>query len=499
MADAAATSRVQIETPEWVKDAVFYQIFPDRFAKSARVEKPTNLEPWGAEPTIEGYQGGDLLGVVEHLDHLVALGINAIYFTPIFQSASNHRYHTHDYLKVDPLLGGDEALRELVREAHARGIRIVLDGVFNHASRGFFQFNTLLEHGPHSPYLDWFLVQDWPLSPYDGTKPANYTSWWDNRALPKLNTENPQVREFIMDVAEYWIREFDIDGWRLDVPEEIATTGFWEEFRRRVKAVKADAYIVGEIWREARAFLQGDRFDAVMNYLFTSAIIAFAGGERVLPHQTEGRSYDPYPPIDAAAFSQRIQRVLNLYAWDVSLVQLNLLDSHDTSRLLTIVDGDKATMKLCTLFQMTYPGAPSIYYGDEIGLIGAKDPSLPHSDPEARRAFPWDDKSGWDTDLLATFKQLTALRHEHRVLRRGHFHAVYAEGAVFCHARQDASTTILVAMNVSEAEIKVDLPVGAYFADGTALRALYGSGGGTVQNGELCQTLAPRSGLVLAC
>ncbi len=185
------------------------------------------------------------------MDYLADLGVNAIYLTPIFQSACNHRYHTHDYEKVDPLLGGNPALRELVSKAHARNIRIVLDGVFNHASRGFFQFNDILENGPHSPWLEWFHVEKWPLAPYDGSRPANYTGWADNRSLPKFNTGNPQVREFLFGIAEFWIREYDIDGWRLDVPAEITTPGFWEEFRRRVKAVKPDAYLVGEIWREA--------------------------------------------------------------------------------------------------------------------------------------------------------------------------------------------------------------------------------------------------------
>ena len=166
----------EVITPDWVRDAVFYQIFPDRFAKSTRVPKASNLQPWGAAPTGHGYQGGDLLGVVEHLDYLVDLGINAIYFNPIFRSGSNHRYHTHDYFQVDPMLGGNAALRELLDAAHARGIRVVLDGVFNHASRGFFQFHDILENGAESAYVDWFHIEDWPLRPYGGGK-ANYGAW----------------------------------------------------------------------------------------------------------------------------------------------------------------------------------------------------------------------------------------------------------------------------------------------------------------------------------
>lgn len=215
-------------TPDWVKNAVFYQIFPDRFAWSVQVEKPSNFESWDTPPTVHGFKGGDLLGVVEKLDYLQDLGITAIYFNPIFQSASNHRYHTHDYYQVDPLLGGNEAFKTLIEEAHKRDIKVVLDGVFNHASRGFFQFNHILETGKDSPYVDWFHIKDYPLNAYEG-KP-NYACWWDLPALPKLNTDNPQVRQYILDIARYWIEQ-GADGWRLDVPFEIDDDDFWREFR----------------------------------------------------------------------------------------------------------------------------------------------------------------------------------------------------------------------------------------------------------------------------
>lgn len=243
-----------ITTPDWVKDAVFYQIFPDRFARSKAVAKPTFLEPWDAPPTVHGFKGGDLIGVLEHLDYLQDLGVNAIYFNPIFQSTANHRYHTYDYFRVDPILGGNEAFQRLLDEAHRRGIRIVLDGVFNHASRGFFQFNHLLENGPASPYKDWFIVHSWPLHAYDHQRPPNYAAWWNLHALPKLNTANPAVREFLWDVARYWIEQ-GIDGWRLDVPNEINDDEFWREFRRRVKEANPEAYIVGEIWGDATRWL----------------------------------------------------------------------------------------------------------------------------------------------------------------------------------------------------------------------------------------------------
>src|SRR5262245_42480521 len=467
-----------IHTPDWVKHAVFYQIFPDRFAKSDALVKPNNLQPWDSPPTIEGYKGGDLLGVVEHLDHIQDLGATAIYFTPIFQSASNHRYHTHDYYQVAPLLGGNAAFHTFLDAAHRRGLKVVLDGVFNHASRGFFQFNDILENGPHSAWLDWFTIEGWPLSPYDGDRPANYGSWVGNRALPQFNTDNLQVREFIMRVAEHWLRA-GIDGWRLDVPFEIKTTGFWQEFRRRVKAINPDAYIVGEVWRDASQWLQGDQFDGVMNYLFAEAAIAFAAGPRVQPEQVRGRSYDPIPPLDGVAFADRIDWLLGLYPWEIQLTQLNLLDSHDSARLITIAGGDKASVRLATLLLLTFPGAPSIYYGDEIGLPGAND------DPDTRRTILWDRPETWDMGMLEFHKRLIALRRAHPALRTGAYRRLYADADIYAFARVGDDEALLVAVNMAEAPRKVTVPIGELFVEDARLRAIYGAGKVEVVGGKV--------------
>ena len=487
------------DRPAWARDAVFYQIFPDRFARSERVPKPANLLPWHAPPSPQGFHGGDLLGIAEHLDHLADLGVNAIYLTPIFQSPSNHRYHTHDYEKVDPLLGGNAAFRTLVGEAHSRNIRIMLDGVFNHASRGFFQFNDILENGPHSPWLDWFHIHGWPLAPYDGSKPANYASWAGDRALPKFNTDNPQVREFLIGIAEFWIREYDIDGWRLDVPREITTPGFWEEFRRRVRAVKPDAYLVGEIWREAPEWLRGDRFDATMNYVFAATAIAFSAGDRVSPHLVQGRAYDPYPGIDAAQFGQRIRDLLAQYAWETTQVQFNLLDSHDAPRVVSIARGDKATLRLATLLQMTFPGTPCICYGDEIALRGAKRYDHPHRDHDARWPFPWHHEAAWDREMLDFFRQVVALRHAHAVLRRGHFKELYAHAQQYAFLRHDGDEVLLVVLNAADEAAQISMPVGPHFSDGESLKPLFGAvTTGTVQRGHLALSIPPRAGAVLS-
>jgi glycosidase len=477
-----------IETPHWVRDAIFYQIFPDRFAKSERVAKPSNLEAWDAKPTNYGFKGGDLLGVAEHLDYLQDLGVNAIYFCPIFASTANHRYHTHDYYTVDPILGGNKAFKQLLDAAHQRNIRVIIDGVFNHASRGFYQFSHALENGAASPYLDWFHIHGFPLHAYEGK--AQYDCWWGIPALPKLNTNTQAVREFIFDIGEYWIN-FGCDGWRLDVPGEIDDDNFWREFRRRVKAANPDAYIVGEIWHEARRWLQGDQFDAVMNYMFTKACIGFFIGDKKDEHLITGTGYAPVPTLDAAGFAYSLNGMLGLYDKAINDVQMNLLDSHDTARYLSIAKGDKTALRLGTLTQMTFPGAPSVYYGDEIGLLGGKD-------PDCRRAFPWDE-SAWDADLRDYFKTCIALRKQHRALRDGSFRVIYAEGKCVAYLREWGDEAFIVALNSGPAAATINIVTRGILQDGATLtvelgkKASYTTGEGALSG----LALPKRDGIVL--
>ncbi len=493
--------QVTIRTPEWVKDAVFYQIFPDTFAQSQRVLKPGGLLPWDALPGPHGYKGGDLLGVVERLDYLSDLGINAIYFCPVFQSASNHRYHTYDYHQVDPMLGGNAALRELLDRAHERGIRIVLDGVFNHASRGFFQFNDILENGLRSAYVDWFEIKDKskPLNPYNARAAArgqrvwktNYRCWWNLPPLPEFNTDNPKVRRFLWDVAARWI-EFGIDGWRLDVPEDIDDEPFWQEFRRQVKAVNPEAYLVGEIWHPAAEWLRGDRFDAVMNYVFNRAAQCFFGGADLDVHAQPG-GYR-LKPIQAKTFAKRVREMLSLYDWQITLAQLNLLGSHDTPRILSILGDNKDSLKLAVLFQMTMPGAPCVYYGDEVGMR-----SVPVVGHEGRATMSWDE-STWDMDLRDTFKKYIALRHAHPALRRGELIELYASNRheVYAFARQLEAETVVVVLNNGIAPYRLRVPVNGRWPDGAVLGDLLGDQVCVIQQGYLVgRTMPPRSGLVL--
>jgi len=485
--DSVATT--SFETPEWVKDAVFYEIFPDRFARSEAVAKPHHLETWDSPPTEYGFKGGDLLGVAEHLDYLQDLGITALYMTPIFQSAANHRYHTFDYYRVDPLLGGDAAFRTLLDKAHQRGMRVVLDGVFNHASRGFFQFNHILENGPASPYIDWFIVNGWPLYAYDSQRQPNYAAWWGLRALPKFNTDNPMVREFLLGVARYWAEQ-GIDGWRLDVPGEINDDHFWREFRSIVKGVNPDAYLVGEIWHEGHRWLQGDQFDAVMNYLFTKQCLAFFIGRGLNLALTSGVGYAPVQPVAAEAFASAIDGLLAMYPPQVTQAQLNLLGSHDTARFLTLAGGDESALRLATLFMMCYPGAPCLYYGDEVGMEGARD-------PDSRRAFPWDE-GRWNKGLLEYTRRCIALRQEHPALRRGEFRTLFAHGEVYVFGRRLDDDVLIGVLNTGTQPWRLDVPASGYLAEGTALQGVWGEGMARIENGHLSgPTVAGRSGLVL--
>ena len=491
---------MEIQTPDWVKHATFYQIFPDCFARSHQprpwLAKPTTLEAWTAPPTLQGYKGGDLWGIVEQLDYLVDLGINAIYLTPIFQSASNHRYHTHDYYQVDPLLGGNAAFRDLLAAVHQRGMKLVLDGVFNHASRGFFFFNDILENGPHSPWVDWFKIQGWPLSAYDGSLPANYESWIDYRALPEFNHSNPAVRDYLMKVGEYWIEQ-GIDGWRLDVPACIEVPGFWQEFRSRIKAINPEAYIVGEIWEDARQWLDGSQFDGVMNYLFAGPTLAFTAGDRVAMPLVEDRNYEPYPALDAADYAAKMQQLLDLYDWEIQQAQLNLLGSHDTARVLSVAGEDVASVELATLLLLTFPGAPSVYYGDEVGLAGALD-------PDNRRSFP--PEAAWNHNILNCHRQLLALRRERPALRVGHYQIAIAAGMVYAFTRTLGEAGLLVAVNAGTEAATVSLKQadlrGLRFPKGRLApthpeKILYGTGTATWTENHLDLYLPARSGMII--
>ena len=454
---------------------------------------------------MHGFKGGDLYGVAERLDYLKDLGITALYLNPIFASASNHRYHAYDYYNVDALLGGNQAFQFLLDKAHKKNIRVILDGVFNHASRGFWQFHHVLECGEGSPYKDWFLFDPERLSgkkhwgaypsPHeekllaheDSLTAIGYRGWWNLPALPKFNTNSLAVREFLFDVAEYWIK-FGADGWRLDVAEEIDDDSFWQEFRNRIRKINPEAYIVAEIWHESKRWLQGDQFDAIMNYDVTRPMIAFFSNGKLdlkVLHQ-QANYHGIHHSIDAHEFANQIDHNLGLYKKDITYSQMNLLDSHDTPRFLSCVSGDKTALKLAWLFMFAYPGAPCIYYGDEIGMDG-------EHDPYCRKSFSWDE-STWDKNLLGYAKELIDLRKKNPALRRGDYQRLWSAEGVYAFSRSYEGKTFVVALNTSETPQQVHITYEAKKSP----KPVFGEASEiSVEDGRLRFTVPARSGVVL--
>ncbi len=460
-------------TPYWVQDAIFYQIFPDRFANSDPTNDPPNVAPWGSPPHVSKFQGGDLRGIIQHFDYLLDLGINAIYLNPIFQSTSTHRYNTTDYYKIDPRLGGMHDFQALLEIAHRNNVHIILDGVFNHCGRGFFAFNDVLENGEYSPYQDWFYIYRFPVDAYGDGPAQNYAAWWGFKSLPKFNIRNPAVRRYLLDVARYWIEQ-GADGWRLDVPNEIDDDRFWAQFRYEVKAIAADVYLLGEIWTADPRWANDQHFDGLMNYPMREALLGCLKAQITVPE-----------------FANSVEGLLTTYPRENAYAMYLPLGTHDTERLKTVLGGNMAKVKLAFLFQMAYPGAPAIYYGDEIGMEGGKD-------PDCRRAFPWNDLT-WDTELRHWVKTLIALRRRNPAMRRGDYERLLVdEHGLYAFRRKLGQEQVVVALNLSANTQTLILEADkAGWHEGYEVRNLLDYRKYGVQEGYLTVTLSPWTGMWL--
>ncbi|MBJ9992572.1 alpha-glycosidase [Paenibacillus sp. S28] len=409
------------KVPDWAKDAIFYQIMPERFANGDPSNDPKGTQPWGGQPTTDNFFGGDLQGVLDHLDDLLDLGINAIYFTPLFTSPSNHKYDIVDYRQVDPHFGDNELLKQVVEACHSKGIRVMLDAVFNHCSEQFPPFQDVLKHGEKSKYADWFHINQFPARVENGI--ATYDTFGFFGNMPKFNTANPEVKQYLLDVAEYWIKEIKLDGWRLDVANEV-DHHFWRDFRMVVKNANPDAYIVGEVWSDSLAWLVGDQFDSVMNYPFADKVLEFFNGG-----------------MDGLTFANKMGTILMRYPQQTNEVVFNMLCSHDTPRLLTRVGHDKRRMKLAVVFLFTFMGTPCIFYGDEVGLTGG-------GDPDCRKCMEWDPKKQ-DRELYDFYKLLIGLRKKNKALREGRFRFLKAEpgNPNIIYERMDSRVHFTIWMN----------------------------------------------------
>ena len=410
--------------PAWVKDAVVYNIFPDSFASGKCEISGLPRSQRFKEQTVRGKLGGTLEGVAQNVDYLKALGINCVYLNPIFTAGEYHKYDLLDYYHVDPCFGGNDAFRNMVNTLHASGIRVIIDGVFNHCGARFFAFRDVLELQEKSAYASWFYRLEFPVRvPEEGERPG-YECFAYERRMPKLDTSNPEMRDYLCRVGEHWIREYGTDGWRLDVADEI-DDGFWREFRRRVKAVKPEALLIGEVWSDARHWLMGDMLDSAMNYEFRRHCRAFfAEGE-----------------VDAHTFAGRCSDMLMRQKPSAASVVLNILDSHDVPRFLSLCGGDEARLRLAVLFMFCFPGMPCVFYGDELGVTGV-------TEAEYRRAMPWERES---ETLRAFYSEAAALRREAPALRRGDLHVLYAErgGGLLVFERSLGSERTLVCINAS--------------------------------------------------
>ena len=390
--------------PDWVDRTVWYQIFPERFANGLGPKPYINAQ-WGDRPAPDSFFGGDLVGVARHLDYLQFLGVNGLYLTPVFRAPSNHKYDTLDYEEADGGFGGTQALRDLAQAAHRRGMRLMLDGVFNHCSWDHPFFQDVERRGRKSPYWSWFFI--------DGDRPdraaVNYLTFGSVPYMPKFNTGHPEVIRYFCGVAERWMKACGVDGWRLDVMDELSAA-FLRAFRETVKAQNPDALVIGELWHAPESYLRGDQLDGVMNYGLTKALA----------------DYLVTGALDAAGLRDRLCLLLTRCTAPSSRMMLNLLDCHDTHRFLTLLRGSVPRLKLALCLLFFFVGMPCVYYGDEIGMQGGYD-------PDCRRAFPWDEAS-WNRDLLAHVRWLAQLRTCGALA--GDDIALAVSGDVFCLSRK---------------------------------------------------------------
>lgn len=377
--------------PDWVAKTVWYQIFPERFANGNAELSPEGALDWDSSitPKTTDFFGGDLQGIIDHLDYLQELGITGLYLCPIFESPSNHKYNTTDYFEIDRHFGDKETFRQLVEQAHLRGMKVMLDAVFNHIGDQSAQWQDVLEHGENSAYKDWFHIQEFPVTNDKLMNPKElpYHTFAFASYMPKLNTANPEVKDYLLNVATYWIEHFDIDAWRLDVANEVDHQ-FWRDFRKAVLAKKPDLYILGEVWHTSQPWLNGDEFHAVMNYPLSDSI----------------KDYFLSRSKKTSQFIAEINCQSMYYKQQISEVMFNLLDSHDTERILTTAKGDIQLVKSALAFLFLQRGTPCIYYGTELELGGGMD-------PDCRRVMPWDRVSD-SNDMLNFMKNLIQLRKD---------------------------------------------------------------------------------------
>lgn len=498
-------------TPDWFGRGVTYQIFPDRFRRTGTPDVSGMVghrwlhESWDDQPvfrpdedgqiTNRDFFGGSLAGITEKLDYLQSLSVTTLYLNPIFEAASNHRYDTADYRAIDPLLGDEETFRTLCREAHKRGMRVMLDGVFNHTGSRSRYFNADgfypelgAAQSQDSPYYDWYSFHPWP---------TDYDAWWGVKTLPAVDEQRPAYRQFIFkgedSVVRHWLR-CGADGWRLDVADELPGD-FIAGIRRAIEDEKPDGYLLGEVWEDGsnkvaysqrRRYLLGRETHGLMNYPLRTALLRWLGGG------------------DAAEFRESMETLRANYPPAAFYGAMNFLGTHDTPRILTLLGAEhipatkeeraafalspaqlargRAKLRLAGMLLYGFPGSPTLFYGDEVGMQGFEDPLN-------RGTYPWGRE---DTGLLDFFRALGRLRKERRSLQSGSLTYIYAQGGGLVITREHEGETTMVALNAGDEALTLTLP----WPRGTAEDGLTGQRFLAV-NGQLRLSLPPLDGVVL--
>lgn len=430
------------QVPNWVEKTVFYQIFPDRFANGDKTNDPPNAQAWDSAPNGFSRFGGDVAGVRQHLPYIKDLGVSAVYFNPVFKSPSNHRYDAEDYKTIDPQFGTNAEFSALTQELKQQNIRTVMDFVFNHTATTFAAFADVRQKGENSTFKDWYFIKSFPLRIEEN---PNYVAWNNYRSMPKLNLLNPATSDYMLDLVNYWKREVPLAGLRLDVAGEVDMR-FWRKLRTRVKNLDSQMWIVGEVWGDGSPWLQGDQWDSVMNYQFREACVQFFADGKTSPTQ----------------FIKRLMQIHQSYLPQVSRNMMSLLSSHDTPRFLTLCGNNTKLHQLAATVQFTWVGAPSIYYGEELGMQGG-------GDPDNRRGMEWD-KATPDNEMLRFYKKLIAIRNSSRALQAGAPSILLADDKTqtIVYARTLKNEAAIVVLNRSNAPQTVEfaLPRNAAFAHG---------------------------------
>lgn len=460
--------------PSWPQSTVFYQIFPDRFNNGDTTNDPTDVQPWNAPPTYFNKLGGDLAGVSQKIPYLTKLGVNGIYFNPLFKSRSNHGYETDDYSQIEPRYGSNQEFATLTKDLHKSKLKVMLDGVFNHTGTEFAPFQDLLKSQDDSPYKDWFFVNKFPVKV---EKNPNYLAWAGFESLPKLNVTNPAVTQFLLKTVQTWQKQAHIDGWRLDVANEVAPS-FWRTFRVTLKNNNPETYILGENWTDSSPWLTGDQWDAAMNYPLRGAILDFIAYKSSTPRQ----------------FLDRVQVVYAMHPPQVSKSMLTFLGTHDTPRILHECkqDGESARLAAVALFGL--PGSPCIYYGDELGMTGAQD-------PDNRRAMDWT-KNSPDNPFLQTYTKLARARTQSKALTNGEPLPLLADDDkdIVAFARTTSQEAAIIVLNRSHQteSFNLNLPTGlSHLSDKTLTDTLTGKTVHISPSGKLNFSIARRSGAIL--